>query len=107
MAEFTQLPDDLPVPVDDGAADHLPGRRMPPVHLPSTAGETVALDELGQGRTVLYIYPMTGRPGVELPEGWDREKGRVARLASAPVSTVGPERKARGWTQQQLAIQSG
>ena len=32
----TQLPDDLPVPEDDGAADHLPGTRVPPVELPST-----------------------------------------------------------------------
>jgi peroxiredoxin len=29
------------------------------------------LDELGAGRTVLYLYPMTGRPDVDLPAGWD------------------------------------
>jgi peroxiredoxin len=48
---------------------------MPPLRLLSTAGETVALDALGPGRTILYIYPMTGRPGVELPEGWDAIPG--------------------------------
>jgi peroxiredoxin len=75
MADFTQLPDDLPVPTDDGAADHLPGWRMPALRLSSTAGEIVALDALGPGRTILYVYPMTGRPGVELPEGWDAIPG--------------------------------
>ena len=45
-----ELPEDLPVPVDDGAADHLPGRRIPPVPLMSTAGETVDLSVL-MGRT--------------------------------------------------------
>ena len=71
MSDYNQLPSDLPVPEDDGAADHLPGRLAPRLTLPSTAGEDVALDALGPGRTVIYIYPMTGRPGVDLPAGWD------------------------------------
>ena len=69
--DLLQLPDDLPVPVDDGAASHLPGRAMPALSLPATDGRQVALDALGSGRTVVYIYPMTGRPGVDLPPGWD------------------------------------
>jgi peroxiredoxin len=73
--DLTNLPPDLPVPRDDGAADHLPGRSMPPVRLTSTAGETVALDALGAGRSVLYVYPMTGRPGTALPQGWDAIPG--------------------------------
>jgi peroxiredoxin len=44
---------------------------MPALSLPATDGRQVALDALGGGRTVVYIYPMTGRPGVALPEGWD------------------------------------
>lgn len=71
MTDFTQLPGDLPVPEDDGAADHLPGRSVPDVTLTATSGEAVALGELGPGRTIIYIYPMTGQPGVALPEGWD------------------------------------
>ncbi len=63
-------PADLPVPVDDHACDHLPGMPVPPISLPSTAGETVDLSRL-TGRTVLYCYPMTGRPDVELPAGWN------------------------------------
>src|ERR1700755_553341 len=71
MTDYTQLPADLPVPEDDGAADHLPGREVPGVTLASTSGEAVALRNLGPGRTIVYIYPMTGQAGVALPEGWD------------------------------------
>lgn len=71
MTDFTQLPPELPIPEDDGAADHLPGRTVPDVTLPATSGEAVALGELGPGATIVYIYPMTGRPGVDLPGGWD------------------------------------
>lgn len=71
------VPADLPVPGDDGAAKHLPGLVLPPVELPSTGGGTVGLDRLGSDRprTVLYVYPMTGRPGVALPDGWDAIPG--------------------------------
>ncbi len=75
MTDLTDLPPDLPVPEDDGAADHLAGRSMPPVSLPSASGDLVALDKLGPGRTVLYVYPLTGRPDADLPEGWDAIPG--------------------------------
>ena len=61
----------VPVPVDDGAADHLVGRHLPPVTLPATAGPSVRLDALGPGWTVLYCYPRTGRPESDPPPGWD------------------------------------
>lgn len=61
----TRLPDDLPVPVDDGACAHLLGMRLPSLSLPSTSGRTVALDQLGPGPTAIYCYPRTGRPGEE------------------------------------------
>jgi peroxiredoxin len=64
------LPDDLPVPQDDGAARHLVGMRLPAIALPATDGAKVDLAALA-GRTVVYVYPRTGRPGVVLPEGWD------------------------------------
>jgi hypothetical protein len=41
-----QLPDDLPVPQDDGAADHLAGMALPPVSLGATGGTRVRPDEL-------------------------------------------------------------
>jgi peroxiredoxin len=75
MTDFTQLPADLPVPEDDGAAAHLPGRRVPPLALPATSGGVVRLDRLGPGRSIVYCYPLTGRPGVDLPAGWDAIPG--------------------------------
>jgi peroxiredoxin len=67
---LSALPADLPVPADDGGAAHLVGVRFPDLPLPATAGGAVNLSNL-PGRTVLYIYPMTGVPGAALPEGWD------------------------------------
>jgi peroxiredoxin len=75
VSDYMSLPSDLPAPEDDGAADHLPGVTVPHIALRSTTGRRVALDELGPGRTVLYIYPLTGRPGVDLPDGWDAIPG--------------------------------
>jgi peroxiredoxin len=71
---LTELPKDLPVPMDDGAAAHLEGMSLAQIALPSTDGGTVELASL-TGRFVIYIYPMTGRPGVPLPEGWDAIPG--------------------------------
>ena len=67
---FGELPENLSVPEDDGAADHLPGARLPSMPLASTAGNLVDLSAL-DGRTVVYCYPMTGKPGKDLPQGWD------------------------------------
>lgn len=75
MADYLELPDHLPAPEDDGAAEHLPGRAMPDLTLVATDGRAVTLSDLGPGRTVVYVYPMTGRPGVALPPGWDEIPG--------------------------------
>lgn len=60
----------IPAPVDDGMADHLKGCSMPDLALPSTSGDEVYLNAL-KGWTVIYCYPMTGRPDTPLPDGWD------------------------------------
>jgi peroxiredoxin len=60
----------LPKPVDDGAARHLLGVRLPRIALPATDGTGVDLSSLA-GRVVLYAFPRTGRPGVPNPPGWD------------------------------------
>jgi peroxiredoxin len=73
--DLYSLPPNLPVPTDDGAARHLPGRRMPAVTLRSTAGRAVRLDALGTGWSVLYCYPRTGRPEAGPPPGWDDVPG--------------------------------
>jgi peroxiredoxin len=75
VTDLNQLPPDLPVPEHDGAADHLAGQPMPHLSLPSTSGENMALDELGPGRTVLYVYSLTGRPDADPPDGWDNIPG--------------------------------
>ena len=66
----TFLPPDIPVPQDDGAARHLAGMKLPDLALPATSGPPVNLSKL-KGRTVVYIYPRTGVPGVDAPPGWD------------------------------------
>jgi peroxiredoxin len=68
------LPPGIPVPDDDGAARHLEGMNVPDLNLPATNGAAVSLSRL-KGRTVLYIYPRTGVPGVDPPEGWDQIPG--------------------------------
>jgi peroxiredoxin len=69
-----ELPADLPVPLDDGACDHLPGMRLPSMALPATDGSMVDLSTLS-GRSVVYVYPRTGRPDQPLPTGWDEIPG--------------------------------
>jgi peroxiredoxin len=64
------LPPNIPAPQDDGAARHLSGAKLPDVTLPATDGKPVNLSKL-KGRTVVYIYPRTGVPGVDLPQGWN------------------------------------
>jgi peroxiredoxin len=66
----TVLPPDIPAPDDDGGARHLPGMKVADLALPATSGAAVNLARLA-GRTVLYIYPRTGVPGVDLPPGWN------------------------------------
>ena len=68
MRDPTVLPDDLPAPDDDGAADHLAGTSLPPIALPATDGSEVALASL-DGLSVVFAYPRTGRPGEEPPGG--------------------------------------
>lgn len=72
--DLTALPSNLPVPGDDGAANHLQGIELPGLALPATDGSSVDLSKL-EGRTILYVFPMMGRPGVALPEGWNELPG--------------------------------
>jgi peroxiredoxin len=74
MNELTRLPQDLPIPVDDGACDRLLGMHLPAIPLSSTTGADVDLSILS-GYVVLYCYPMTGKPGTPLPDGWDAIPG--------------------------------
>jgi peroxiredoxin len=64
------LPEGLPVPVDDGAADHLTGAKLPDLVLPSSQG-AVNIRDFG----VLYVYPRSGKPGQPLLPGWNEIPG--------------------------------
>ncbi len=48
--------------------------KLPPVSLVSTSGERIDLSTLA-GTTVVYCYPLTGRPDRDLPQGWDEIPG--------------------------------
>ena len=99
-----ELPDDLPVPADDGAAAHLPGTPMPAVELASTRGGVMRVDRVPAGfsRLVLYAYPRTGRPDEPPLDGWDLLPGargctpeacgfrdHAAELAAAGATVAG------------------
>lgn len=60
-----------PAPVADGAADHLvAGTRLPDIALASTGGDNINLARL-PGRSLLAVYPWTGREGLANPPDWD------------------------------------
>ena len=69
------LPADLPRPVDDGTARHLVGRTLPPLTFLATDVSQVRLDSACTGRWVLFIYPLTGNPGEDVPRGWNEIPG--------------------------------
>jgi peroxiredoxin len=76
MTDYHALPPDLPVPEDDGAADHLPGVRLPTLALRATTGGEIDLAHAAAaGTLVLYVYPRTGTPGRPSPDGWDAIPG--------------------------------
>ena len=74
MSNYNTTPDNLPVPQDDGATQHLKGLSLPSVTLMGTHGVEVDVSHL-KGWVVIYCYPMTGVPGVPLPSGWDQIPG--------------------------------
>jgi len=64
------LPPNLPVPENDGAADHLVGMELPSLVLESSLGPVEV-----RNFDVIYVYPRSGRPGVPLLPGWDETPG--------------------------------
>lgn len=74
---LTNLPANLPVPVDDGQCDHLEGMRIPDdLYLCNRQGESVNLWHMCKdANVVIYVYPMTGHPDRDLPTGWEQIPG--------------------------------
>jgi peroxiredoxin len=71
------------VPLDDEVNERLAGTPLPAVWMNATTGPAVCLAALGSGRTVLYVYPLTGRPDTDLPEGWETIPGARGCTAEA------------------------
>jgi peroxiredoxin len=63
------IPEDLPVPGDDGACDHLAGSEWPRIALPSTGGRLVSIRDVQADWVVVYFYPRTGLPDQDPPGG--------------------------------------
>ncbi len=63
------IPKDLPIPLNDGACEHLENMLLPDVSLWSTDDQEINLSRFS-GWNVIFCYPMTGRPGFAIPEGW-------------------------------------
>ena len=74
MTNLNKIPTNLPVPLDDGLADHLIGMKLPSLSLTATNGTEIDLSQV-EGCFVLYCYPRTGTPNTQLPEGWDQIPG--------------------------------
>lgn len=64
------LPPNLPVPEDDGGADHLVGLELPDLTLASSSNDVNVRDF-----DVIYVYPRSGRPDRPLLPGWDETPG--------------------------------
>ena len=74
MTNLNKIPTNLPVPLDDGLANHLIGMKLPSLSLTATNGTKIDLSQV-EGCLVLYCYPRTGTPNTQLPEGWDQIPG--------------------------------
>ena len=85
-AETTAPPTPAAEPASGPAADHLVGRAMPIARLRATDGSVVDLSDLPMGRTVVFVYPRTARPGRPMPSGWDDVPG--ARGCTAELCGV-------------------
>jgi peroxiredoxin len=74
LSGLENLPNDLPVPIDDGACSHLLGFTLLDISLLATNGSNINLKSI-EGLLVIYCYPMTGRPDISLPDGWEQIPG--------------------------------
>jgi DNA-binding transcriptional MerR regulator/peroxiredoxin len=80
--------------------DSLVGRALPALVFYATDGRPVDLGALGPGRSVIFVYPLTGRPGVDLPNSLlevpgalgDAEPATWFRDHHAEIRTAGAAR---------------
>jgi peroxiredoxin len=70
MRDLNKLPNNLPIPVDDGACDHLLDSRVPSIFLKGVSGKSIDLSSV-EGTVVIFFYPMNGRPDSPPMIGWN------------------------------------
>jgi len=70
IKDLHTLPANLPVPVDDGACDHLLGSTLPSISLTNATGNATDLSTYAN-TLVIYFYPMLGRPDSPPLIGWN------------------------------------
>jgi peroxiredoxin len=75
MTTDTTVPDDLPVPVDNGECDHLTGCSFPSLDLPTTSGNAVNLVIHPNDLTIIFCYPRTAAPNETVPDEWNAIPG--------------------------------
>ncbi len=110
MKDLHELPDNLPVPVDDGACNHLLGSRVPSIYLNSTSGKSVDLGAVA-GTAVIFFYPMNGRSDSPPMTGWNDIPGargctpQVCSFRNDYTQLVAMDTKVFGVSSQPLADQ--
>ncbi len=65
-----KLPENLPIPIDDGACNHLLYKKLPSVELVATDGTKINLSMLKKS-VILFCFPRTGCPDKNPPLGWN------------------------------------
>ena len=68
---LTDLPTNLPKPVQDGACDHLLNSTIPDISLSTQDDNLLKLNRSDTFRLIIFCYPMTGRPDLPLPKNWN------------------------------------
>jgi len=87
MKDLSKLPDNLPIPVDDGACAHLLGISISSIPLVATSGNTISLGTLS-GTVVACFYPMIGRPDSPPLLGWNEIPGARGCTPQSPRSGI-------------------
>jgi peroxiredoxin len=106
-SDVSTLPADLPVPVDDGATDHLRDAVVPALALPATSGACVDLAVFARGPAVLFVYPRTGEHGRSAGPAWDLIPGaRGCTPQSCGFRDLHAEFRALGVTVAGLSTQT-
>ncbi|VAW52529.1 Alkyl hydroperoxide reductase subunit C-like protein [hydrothermal vent metagenome] len=74
MKDLYQLPEGLPVPVDDGACNHLEGAPFPSMLITVTPHATYDFSK-EKGINIIFFYPMIGHPDSLPMTGWNEIPG--------------------------------